>query len=328
MKNFLIAIIITAALCLTACSETKTPPEANLDVSQEQTTDTQEQKNDSPPVVQRSYRSLTFEELLTEFATDVVTVKYIGQKPFGETKTLVEYEFAVIDRILGSAADRIFVYSSTNTFSDLDALNMPQGFTDSEYLLALSKIIGTSWNTHQDGYGFLRSLVINLDEPSRSIMCDVAIGDIAPLTSENLDFSSKNLSKESIVSYVSELVKDNTPGRVPIRSDKLEDIVEGASNVLILEIGEPYRLDSDSPPTDWAATDVYTVTAVQILKGGFKSEYEFLMVFAAESVKTGEQRLAAVETVVEGGIYMLSHKKGLFEMSQLDEIVKIIESQG
>jgi len=59
-----------------------------------------------------SYTYLTFEEAVTEFATDVVIAQYVGSRPFGNHST--EFEFIVLDRILGNAPERIFVYTLNN----------------------------------------------------------------------------------------------------------------------------------------------------------------------------------------------------------------------
>ncbi|MCL2843602.1 MAG: hypothetical protein FWE28_09160 [Oscillospiraceae bacterium] len=63
-----------------------------------------------PPEREFEYEYFTFEETLLEFPpTDVVIAQYIGHRPFGENAT--EFEFIVLDRVLGNAADRIFVYA-------------------------------------------------------------------------------------------------------------------------------------------------------------------------------------------------------------------------
>lgn len=63
------------------------------------------------PMPEAIYDYLTFEEALLEFATDVVIAQYVGSRPFG--KRLTEFEFTVSERVLGNAADTIFVYADT-----------------------------------------------------------------------------------------------------------------------------------------------------------------------------------------------------------------------
>ena len=309
MKKTLIIPIILIALWLSACNA----PESISDIQPEM----RQQVSYS-----YSFEDLTFEEALAEYATDVVVAKYVSHKPFGERKTLMEYEFAVLDRVLGNAADKIFIYTSVEDIGDdLGALNLPDGFTDSEYLLALRKINQPIAHTHEDGYTFIRSIVINLDEPSRSMM----VGESLSRHSDGLDFSKKSLSRKSIVSYVKELTKDNPQKSEPIRSEKTQDIMNGSPYVLVVEVNELFK----SPRTDWMSIDTYYCTAVKVLKGTIKPGQEFLVTFPADTVRPGEQHIVAVKQLEEGSDDWLifTSKNSLFKMSQSNEITRTINQQ-
>ena len=52
----------------------------------------------------------TFENICA-YATDIVIARYVSHKPYGGVNFTTEYEFTVIDRILGDAPEKIKVYS-------------------------------------------------------------------------------------------------------------------------------------------------------------------------------------------------------------------------
>jgi hypothetical protein len=343
----LLSLLLLATLLITACGET-VDTTVEQDIAKETAVDTQPESSDflenrqnhtpettvsipqsttnsdtpSTPDSGAGYKFqyLAFEELLTEFATDVVVAKYVGHRPFGERKTLMEYEFRVIDRVLGNAPDRIFVYTSVEDIGrDLDALNMPGGFTGAEYLLALQKIRSVTANTHENGYSFIRGTVINLDEPSRSIMTGESLS-----RHSGMDFNDKSLSRETIVSHVRSVTKNNKPARDFIRSNKMEDIIKGSPHILIVEVNDDESFDSIR--TDWASRDISNCTVIRTLKGSIKPEFQTTITFFADTVKPGEQYIVAVEPLTDGNYTWLvfTSVNSLFQMSQFDEIVKII----
>ena len=322
MKKTLTTIIILVALCLSlaACSEPNTQPETAI-YTQSETTALEVRSH-----VSYSFDDLSFEEAISEYATDAVIAKYVSHRPFGEMKTLMEYEFVVLDRVWGNAADTIFVYTSVlNIGENLDALNPPDGFTDSEYLLILEKIGQPITHTHEDGFTFIRSIVIDLDEPSRSTMNGELLtsrsdsGEMLANSSSGLDFS-RNISRESIVSYVREQIKDNPPSRELIKSEKLEDIINNSPYVLVVEVNELLN----SPRTDWTALDIYYCTAVKVLNGDINLGFEFLVSFPADTVRPGEQHIIAVQQLEEGSNnwFIFTSRNSLFGMERLEEIMR------
>ncbi|MDR2728873.1 MAG: hypothetical protein LBB56_07050 [Chitinispirillales bacterium] len=349
MKKIITAIIITATICATACSEsdlqietstdtqftTSATTQVNTTQDTEPTTIVSTQSETTPQtqpftttVIQSTTTSspakidipkkseyLVFEEALTEYTTDVVVAKYVSQKPFG--KDSIEYEFSVIDRVLGNAPDKIYVYASDESGYNLEGL-----FTDSNYLLALEYIWYPGSLVNEDGYLFNQGLVIDLKTPSRSKMAGGALAR----RSARLDFNNNNLKKETIISYVKELTKNNTPKREFIKSERIEDIVNNSENVLIVEVLEKGKFLSDGM-SDWATTDKYYCTVIETIKGNISVNSNVFMVFFADTVKPGEQYIIAIQPVEEGSnMYNLTSKKSLFKMEQLDEIMRIIEN--
>lgn len=279
------------------------------------------------PVSRASFDYLTFEEALLEFATDVVIAQYIGHRPFGTN--LTEFEFAVSERVLGEAAERIFVYADTsmgaNVYGatrevDYRPVDLTFNF-ETSYLIPLIKVGQPHANTHDDAYTFIRNIVIDLDDISRSIMYS------EPLSrhSEGLDFSRRQLSRTEIVSFVGELTRNNSPGRGFIRSEAIEDIVKESLYIMIVEVNEPLRLSHEQSTTDWMATDLYYVTATRILKGNLSINYEFVVIFLADTVKSGERYIVAIEPIEKGSSwYRFTSRNSLFKIGQLDEIVSIL----
>jgi len=317
----LIVLSILAAYFLTACGE------------MDQQTISKDAQHDihnspaeyrTPPIaVEKSYVYRTFEEALLA-STDVIIAQYVGHKDFGET--LIVYEFVVHERVLGNAADRFFVYLeniyATTTRRELASSNVNMLFENStSYLLALEKLWGADLKTHEDGYIFINNLVVNLDNPSESNMYN------EPLSkhSTKLDFNNSNLSREQIISFVSELTANNTLSREHIRSGNIEDIISGSHYVLVVEINEALRLLNEQASRDWMETDIYYCTIIQTLKGDIEVGHKMSMVFFADTVKTGQQFIIAAERLSEGGnMYTMSSKNSVYDMNQLEEIKRII----
>lgn len=284
-----------------------------------------------PPRIEASYDYLSFEETLSEFPpTDVVIVQYVGHRPFGQH--LTEFEFIVSERILGNAAERIFVYAENGINANVDGspgrVNYHPGdltFTPgTDYLLPLRKAVSPYANTHEDGFTFIRNIVIDLKSPENSTMYSEPLA----LHITGLDFRRRVLPRQEIISYVEKLTRDNLPAIEPIRSEFMEDIIHGSPNVWIVEINEPLRLNSDVPHSDWMATDIYFVTVVESLKGDTETPSEQVVIFFADTVFSGEQHIVAVRPIAEGSTWHdFTSRNSLFRMDQLDEILAILAQQ-
>jgi len=271
---------------------------------------------------------LTLEDA-AELATDVVVARYVTQRPFGQSIT--EFEFAVEERILGSAADTIFVYVQHNVRTHM--IDTDISFSESnisfsaatQYLLMLERIVSTQSAMHEEGFWIIGNHVINLDNPSMSTMYNEPISQ----HSTGMDFNSRRLSSDMIISYISDLTRNNTPSRTPIRSDDLEEIIEGSPYVLIVEVGEPWRLAQDIRQSDGVIpTDIFHTTVVGVLKGDMEVGDIVIMVFYADTVAQGERHIIAIEPVP--GTYEYFHmfttrgNHSLFSLSQLEEILSVL----
>jgi len=255
-------------------------------------------------------------------AADVVVAEFVTQRRFKYAGT--EFEFIVHERIFGDAADTIFVYTWDEETGGPE--NDPQFAVGAQYLLLLETIAGVFSTIHDDGFMFLGDLVLDLNNPSVGTMYNQPLS----LHSTGLNFNSRNLTKERIISYVSTLPRDPIPQRLFIKSDILEDIITGSPHVLIVEIGEPYRLTSiRSGAGIRLPTDIYNATVVEVLKGDWQVGGLVEVVVFADTVFPGETHIVSIApsnptNAAPSGLQRLSSRNSLHSMSQLDEINLIL----
>jgi len=284
--------------------------------------------NPSSNAPQPSIVYFTFEEALQRLATDVVIAQYAGHRPFGEH--LTEFEFHVTSRILGNAADVVFVYATNNYTSIIGGGNTRYNrstmmFTrGTHYILPLQRLRGATRNTHDDGFLFVRNIVINYENPSLSTMYNEAIA----LHASEINFNDTALTQNQIVSFIQNKTRNNPPAREHIRSTDIVDIITGSPYVLLVEINEPRSLAHTQATRDWRETDIFYVTVVNSLKGDLDIGSSIVNEFFAYTVQTGERHIIAVERLTTGSTtFMFTSRNSLFDMRQLDEIMHILESQ-
>ena len=148
-------------------------------------------------------------------ATDVVVVQYIDHKPYG--RNLTEYEFVVLDRVLGDAPSNIFVYARNDIHvrvrgdhshgCDIDFIYYPGDLTfntETYYLLLLRRIDTPYSLIHGEGFTFLQNIVIDLDNPSNSTMYNEPLSE----HSDTLVLNQET-SRQEIISVVEERTREN-----------------------------------------------------------------------------------------------------------------------
>ncbi|MCL2286281.1 MAG: copper amine oxidase N-terminal domain-containing protein [Firmicutes bacterium] len=264
-------------------------------------------------------------ESALQTATDVVIVQYVGSRLFGQY--LTEFEFTVVERILGNAADRIFVYA--NFTDDGRAIVVSTqisglGLTfnrETNYLLPLITVDSPYSNIRDGGFAFVQYAVFDLCNPQNS----VSLG--RPLSESRLPGLnvSSTTSGHEIVTFITELTRDNPPANDFIRSTAIEDIVHGSPYIFVVEIARPMRLSHEQVHTGWRATDLYYVTVIQTLKGNFSADGSVVVVFHADTVLPGERHIVAVQPLSPGSTWFnFTSRNSLFRMEYLDEIVDIL----
>ena len=282
--------------------------------------------NAHPPVTEASYDYLTFEEALAEFATDVVVASYVQRQPFG--RNLTEFEFLVQERVLGNAADRIFVYAE-NINTDVGGIGVDVAYRPgdlvfvpgTDYMLVLGSISSPYAKTHDDGFVFIRNIVVDLDDPSNSIMYNESLS----LHSSALEFDGST-SRQSLISHVSDLTRNNRPARGFIKSEAVEDIVNESPHIWVVEVGNALRLSTEQITADWMETDLYYCTVVQVLKGDKDIGFRFVMTFFADTVRPGEQHVIAVEPLREGSTwYQFSSRNSIFHINEIEKLLSALD---
>jgi len=257
---------------------------------------------------------------LVEVATDVVVAEFVAHRPFGQRAS--EYEFIVHEQIIGNTADTIFVYVVYEEQSHVFADPAFQFTVGTLYLLPLIQINNIYASFHYDGYMLERDLLLNLDDPSRSTLYNQPLSLFS-----NIDFTSSNITREYIISYVRMLPRFPfyTIDSIFITTDYLRDIINGSPYVLVVEITEPVRMSSAQPHTDIVATDIYLTTVVEVLKGNLQIGDIVQVVFFADTVLPGETHIVSVTpTSTSSYFQMFTSRNSLHDLEQRDEIAAII----
>ena len=313
MKRMVLYLLIfLIAMCFIACNSPNYL-----------STENQVFNDNSSVFVQMSVSYMTYEEALL-LSTHVVVAQYLGHRNFGESA--IEFEFYVLERVLGDSADRIFVYAM-NTYSSTMGCERSIHFNNSDlsfnvggqYLLVLRRIWAPHTKVNEDGYRLIRNLVVDLDNPQNSIMYNEPLY----LHSE-LDFNRGRFSREQIVDHAREITRNNLPAIEYIRSSNVTEVVEESDYILLVEVNE-FR---SMARTDLQHTDIFYCTVVQVLQGDLEPGFELLMVFLADTVQPGEQHIIAVRRVEEGShMFVFTSRNSMFEPTQFDEIMAVLKQQ-
>ena len=263
----------------------------------------------------------TFEDWVG-LASDVVVAEFVTQRRFGYDAS--EFEFIVHERIFGDAADTIFVYTWDRE-TDWQR-NEPQFTVGAHYLLLLETTLGVFSAMHDDGFRFLSDLMLDLNDPSGGTMHNEPLASHA----SGINFNSRNLTRERIISYVSTLPRDPIPQRLFIRSDNLEDIITDSPHVLIIEINEPWRLASEGFVSSLTLpNDIYNATVVEVLKGDWQVGGLVEVVVFADTVSPGETHIVSITpsspvATSNSGFHRLSSRHSQHSWDQLNEIRQIL----
>ena len=282
-------------------------------------TDNNEPVIEEFPLEEFSFDYFTFEEALLEFATDIVIVQYASSRPFGYN--LTEFEFIVLERILGDSTDRILVREVSHWGGGLE---FSHGV---DYILPLMRANSPYLNIDddRDRFVFLRNTVIDLEEPVNSVMYSESLDSHVGTT--NLVEST---SAEEIISFVEAIAEQiqNKQRRELIftHSEEIQDIIDASPYVLVVEVNAPFRLSYEQTVNEGGLTDLYYVNVVQSLKGDFNGEA--VIAFSADTVFTGEKHIVAVQSTREGSNwFFFTSRNSLFSINQLDEIMLILYEQ-
>lgn len=313
MKRIILySVTILSVMIITACSSQK-----NL------LTENHWSSGNSNDYISMLTKYVTFEEALL-LSTDIVVAQYVGYRSFGDNS--IEFEFVVLERVLGESADRIFVYainSTSTTIGAIESISYKDSdlsfYAGGQYLLVLERIWLPHSKVNENGYMLVRNLVVDLDNPQNSAM----YGEPLHLHSE-LNFSRGCLSREQIVDYAREIAKNNHTDMDHIKSLDVTEVVEGSDYILLVEINELHSMAR----TDFQHTDVFFCTVIQVIKGDLEPGFELGMIFLADTVQPGEQHIIMVRRIEEGSsLFEFTSRNSMFETTQFGEIMAIAKHQ-
>jgi len=270
---------------------------------------------------------ISFEEALLFFTTDIVLAQFVAQRPMGRYNS--QLKFTVSERILGDAADTIFVYISHHFGAEIGyGAFFKYGVN---YLLPLARINWVLSNFHEDGYHMVPGhIAINLDDPTQSIM----YGESIMLHTTEFDFDRRDISTETISSFMKEIASESSlQDRLPfiIRSNDIQDVVNGSPVIIVVEISEHIRsLYNCIGGNDWTI-----VTVVNSMKGQVNVGYTFNLFFPVDSVIVGERYIVALHPsdfpsshpITGPGLYnsyRLTSRNSVFSMEYQQRIGEIL----
>ena len=279
----------------------------------------------------------TFEDAVLNSATDIVIVNYLGSRMFDDVWK--EFEFAVVENILGETTDYIRVYVDLSTEMHIlgheghdhhhrEALHFQQNV---DYLLPL---INTNSPTSRfynvdgiDNFLFIRGIAVNLNNLIESVMYGENLNEHI----DGVNLLARDAHNQ-IIELVEELaveIEENTTWeRIFIRSYEMDDIILGSPDVLIVEITEPRRLH-DAFYGQVLRTDIFFVDVVEVLYGSDEFVGNTSITFFANTVSIGERYIVAVQQSAENNrwAFRFTSRNSLFSMDQLDGILYILEQR-
>lgn len=324
MKRILLTVLLLS-LCflLIACSTTS--PEVSNSDSDVLQTQNDNISSDIPELTSDIYNSMrripfTFEDACKS-ANIVVAATYFKSERFGEGS--IRHEFKVKETIFGDPEETVSV-----CMRDMDAdINNREGVRGL-YFPNISFEAGVDYllliEDQNDIYSvrltnmLVCGVFINLDDLASSTM---GVGDESIISqAKGIDFTKA--SREELISYVKDLTKDNTPAKryLGIKSDKLEDIIKGSPNIVKIRIEGELTIVR----TNYRESDNYDCTIVEVLKGELKRGTKYRVLFFPDTVKPGEEWLAALSTKAETSFLYLTSRNSLFACSQEKDLLNII----
>jgi N-acetylmuramoyl-L-alanine amidase len=126
---------------------------------------------------------------------------------------------------------------------------------------------------------------IDLDDISNSTMYSQPIHK----HTENIDM--KRCTKDDLIAYVRELVKDNKPAEETLKSDNLEEIVRDAKQVVHIKIEDPLI----KIQTTLKNSETWSCKVIDTLKGDIKEGSTIKIMFIGDVVVPGKEYIVTLE---------------------------------
>ena len=262
------------------------------------------------------YRS--FETACQEF-TNVIIATSTGMDLDGY------WTFDVQESIFGETEDKICM-SRGNSLKLVTSLGVGYSITYYEndkffetgetYLLMLNKDSSVYYSKKQTFYYTACAIQISLDNISESRM----YGESAKRHITGVDIDT--CTREELIEYVRELVKNNEPGKKSISSaETLEEIVRDSTDVVQIKICNPIKQVKNSTKE----IEVWECKVTDSLKGDLKKGEMIEIEFFADIVIPNKEYIVGLDDNFEISVKALTTKDSLRPVSEKAEIKSYID---
>ena len=274
--------------------------------------------NDNSYVIEGLMEYLYFEDAC-ELATDVLVATFTGSRPYGASASITEYSFTVKNRLLGNAPEQINVYAMDAEIvveNESVAPYNAQGLFlehNTDYLLLLDHRVSVYNET--DIYQFVCNIYIDFSDINKSMMYNQPIA----LHSPTFDFA--NTDTDSVLAYVKELVKNNTPSPQPVKNPELKDIITVSTDIVVITVNSCDKKVINA----FRNTGFFTCTIEETLKGTLSVGDSIQVLFKLENVSEGDKIIVALNNYDNATYYRITSLNSIFSTDEKSKLLSFIE---
>ena len=273
--------------------------------------------NDNSYVIEGWMEYLNFEDAC-ELASDVVVATFTGSRPYGASFT--EYSFTVKNRLLGNAPEQINVYAMDTEIvvehESVAPFNAQELFLEhnTDYLLLLDHRVSVYNET--DIYQFVCNIYIDFSNINKSMMYNQPIA----LHSSTFDFA--NTDTDSVLAYVKELVKNNTPSPQPVKTPELKDIITASTDIVVITVNRCEK----KVINDFRNTGFFACTIEETLKGTLSVGDSIQVLFKLDNVNEGDKIIVALNNYDNATYYRITSLNSIFSTDEKGKLLSFIEN--
>ena len=260
---------------------------------------------------------LTFEEAVTQYATDFVKAKCIGVK---DNDVDVEYKFEVLARYLGEeVGDFIHVYTRKNYCHTAAGENIGISYyeddisyiTGEEYYLVIERFVGVYYD--RDRYYTICNIYFPVSDLTKSTM----YGELVTNHSGISDISGE----QALVDYIVKMLENNPDrelyyGTKPIDARDMETVIKQSDFVFKVSVGKDCGYGLKDRTT-------HECTVIESLKGDITTS-DITILFLKGDVSEGKEYIVALHQS-DTSSFIVSSKNSVFKISKKDRIMKYIQ---
>ena len=274
--------------------------------------------NDNSYVIESWMEYLNFEDAC-ELASDVVVATFTGSRPYGASFT--EYSFTVKNRLLGNAPEQINVYAMDAEIvvenESVAPYNAQELFLEhnTDYLLLLDHRVSVYNET--DIYQFVCNIYIDFSDINKSMMYN------QPIASHSSTFDFANTDTDSVLAYVKELVKNNTPSPQPVKNPELKDIITASTDIVVITVNRCEK----KVINDFRNTGFFACTIEETLKGTLSVGESVQILFKLDDVEEGDKIIVALNNYDKATYYRITSLNSIFSIDNKGEFLSILETK-